>query len=207
MVLKRAAPSRVVRGPWSPRIRSDMSMLLRAASSAPTRTLSLLATAPARALSTTTLDEAAAGAQSFIQRAKAHGAQALLGALVTTPRFDRVLDGLRVTRIDEAEGVVELEFEVRQLHANTFSTLHGGFTATLVDVIGTIALLTKDPLRAGVSVELSVSYSGAANIGDRLRCTGRALKVGKRLGFSSVELRRVSDGALIAVGRHTKAYT
>ena len=144
---------------------------------------------------------------SFIARAKAFGAQALLGRLTATPRFDRVLSSLRVTRVDEAAGEVDCEFEVEEGLQNTYSTLHGGATATLVDVVGSMALLSRDPTRAGVSVDLSVSYLAAARAGDTVRCLGRALKVGRRLGFSCVELRRKADGELLAVGRHTKAYT
>ena len=144
---------------------------------------------------------------SYIARAKSFGAQALLGRLTATPRFDRVLSSLRVTRVDEAAGEVDCEFEVEEGLQNTYSTLHGGATATLVDVVGSMALLSRDPTRAGVSVDLSVSYLAAARAGDTVRCLGRALKVGRRLGFSSVELRRKADGELLAVGRHTKAYT
>jgi acyl-coenzyme A thioesterase 13 len=164
------------------------SVLARSASSAP----------PSPPPTTTT---------SFIARAKAFGAQALLGRLTATPRFDRVLSSLRVTRVDEAAGEVDCEFEVEEGLQNTYSTLHGGATATLVDVVGSMALLSRDPTRAGVSVDLSVSYLAAARAGDTVRCLGRALKVGRRLGFSSVELRRKADGELLAVGRHTKAYT
>jgi len=145
--------------------------------------------------------------ESFIARARAFGAQALLGRLTASSRFDRVLSGLRVTRVDEALGEVEVEFEVEDGLQNTYATLHGGATATLVDVVGTMALLALDPTRAGVSVDLSVSYVSAARAGETVRCLGRALKVGRRLGFSSVELRRKADGELIAAGRHTKAYT
>ena len=144
---------------------------------------------------------------SFIARAKAFGAQALLGRLTASARFDRVLGGLRVTRVDEAAGEVDCEFEVEEGLTNTYATLHGGATATLVDVVGSMALLARDPTRAGVSVDLSVSYIAAARAGETVRCLGRALKVGRRLGFSSVELRRKSDGELLAAGRHTKAYT
>ena len=35
---------------------------------------------------------------------------------------------------------------------NSRGTLHGGAAATLVDVLGTMALLTKDPQRPGASV-------------------------------------------------------
>jgi hypothetical protein len=38
----------------------------------------------------------------------------------------------------------------------------------------------------------------AARAGDTVRCLGRALKVGRRLGFSSVELRRKADNELLA---------
>ena len=145
-------------------------------------------------------------AVSFIARARASGAQALLGRLPTSPRFDRVLRGLRVTRVDEAAGEVEAEFEVEEGLQNAYETLHGGAAATLVDVVGTMALLARDPARAGVSVELSVAYVAAARAGETVRCLGRALKVGRRLGFASVELRRKGDGELVATGRHTKAY-
>ena len=146
-------------------------------------------------------------AQGFIARAKNFGAQALLGRLTATPRFDRTLQGLRVTRVDEALGEVDTEFEVEEGLTNAYATLHGGATATLVDVVGTMALLARDPTRAGVSVEINVSYLGAARAGETVRCSGRALRVGRRLGFSSVELRRASDGQLLATGRHTKAYS
>ena len=135
------------------------------------------------------------------------GAQALLGRLIASPRFDRVLAGLTVTRVDEQLGEVDTEFVVAEGLQNTYLTLHGGAIATLVDVIGTMALLAKDPTRAGVSVDLSVSYLGAAKAGEMVKCCGRALRVGRKLGFSSVELRRASDGTLLAVGRHTKAYS
>ena len=43
-------------------------------------------------------------------------------------------------------------------HTNLGGTLHGGMTATMVDTISTFALLTTEPYKPGVSVDLSVSW-------------------------------------------------
>lgn len=142
-------------------------------------------------------------AQSFIERVKASGANALLGVFTATQRFDQTMSGLEVTRI--SSGVVHAKFMISEAVANSYGTLHGGATATLVDIMGTMALLTMDPTRAGVTVELSASYISAAKIGEEIQLVGRVLKTGKRLGFTDVVITRGSDGAIVASGRHTKA--
>ena len=121
----------------------------------------------------------------------------------TQDGFDRCLAGLRVERI--GAGTVECVVPVTSALANSYGTLHGGATSTLVDVVGTMALLTQDPLRAGVSVELNVSFLAAAKLGEEVVIEGRVLRSGKKLGFTQVDLRRKSDRTLLATGRHTKA--
>ena len=143
---------------------------------------------------------------SFITRVKSFGANALLGKLLTSPRFDRVLSGLEVTRVDVEKGEIDAVFEVTEPWTNVYNSCHGGAIATLVDVVGSMALLSKDPKRAGVSIELSVSYLSAAKAGEKVAVTAKALRVGKKLGFSSVELRLADTGKLIATGKHTKSY-
>jgi acyl-coenzyme A thioesterase 13 len=146
---------------------------------------------------------APAATAPFIERVKALGSGALLGKFpVEDGRFDRVLEGMEVTRVTPGEVVAELV--VGPGLQNTYGALHGGATCTLVDVVGTMALLTLDPTRAGVSVELSTTFTAAAKLGERLRVVGRVLKTGKRLGFTQVDLFR-ADGTLVATGRHTKA--
>ena len=141
---------------------------------------------------------------SFIGRAKLHGAETLLGKFVSNEsKFDRVLHGLNVIRVSNGE--VEATLEVTEGLQNSYGGLHGGATCTLVDVVGTMALISTDPTRAGVSVDLSVSFTNAAKKGETIRLVGRVLKTGKRLGFTEVQIYRVSDGALVATGRHTKA--
>ena len=104
---------------------------------------------------------------------------------------------------------VTCEITVTPSLTNNFKTLHGGVTATLVDVVGTLALLGKNPTRPGVSVEMNQSYCAAAKEGERLVLTGEVLKYGKTLGFTSVVVRGPpkedgSPGRIIATGRHTK---
>lgn len=143
--------------------------------------------------------------ESFIDRAKRMGASALLGSFINTGvRFDRVLQGMEITRLDSSRGEVECELDVGESVCNAYGTLHGGCVTTLVDVVGTLAILAQDPTRAGVSVEISTSFMTAAEQGDRVRCVGKLLKGGKRLAFTQVDLYRKSDGKLIASGRHTK---
>ncbi len=142
----------------------------------------------------------------FIERAKLLGANALIGTFLTTERnFDRVLKGLSVTRMDTATGEVEATLDVHEGLLNAYGGLHGGATCTLIDVVSTISLLALDPLRAGVSVELSSSFTAAAKLGDSLRIVSRVLKTGKRLGFTEVHIYSRASGKLIATGRHTKA--
>ena len=55
-----------------------------------------------------------------------------------------------------------------------------------VDVLGTMALLAADQTRPGVSVDINVSYIGAAKIGAELVATGTVLRAGRSLGYTEV---------------------
>lgn len=67
-----------------------------------------------------------------------------------------------------------------------------------------MALLSKDPLRAGVSVEINTTYMAAVPIGEEVLIKGRLLKSGRRMGFTTVDIYR-ADGSIAVTGRHTKA--
>jgi acyl-coenzyme A thioesterase 13 len=141
----------------------------------------------------------------FMARAAAAGAQALLGAFTSTgSRYDRTIEGLTVLSVEPARVVCELR--VREAHSNSYGTLHGGCTATLVDIVGTMAALAVDPLRPGVSVDMNISYMAAAKVGERVVLVGRCLRMGGRLAFTTVELYLDSEGGkMVARGSHTKA--
>ena len=150
------------------------------------------------------------GATSFIARAKAaQDASVLLGPFRSAGRFDACLEAadMRCTAI--GPGGAECELTVTEAVANAYGTLHGGCVATVVDVVGTLALLGVDPTRPGVSVEMNQSFCAAAAVGDRVRAVGQVLRYGRTLGFTEVTLSIVApggDGKLVAVGRHTKVF-
>jgi acyl-coenzyme A thioesterase 13 len=158
---------------------------------------------------------ASSDGESFIDLIKRMGVNAVLGSFTTSSaRFDRTLDGLRVTRIDSSRGEIDADIVVSDSLSNTYGTLHGGAICTLVDVVGTLAILTKDHTKAGVSVELSTSFVSAAKKGTTVRCTGRLLKLGGKLAFTTVDIFALDKdgttgalvlGKLVATGRHTKA--
>jgi acyl-coenzyme A thioesterase 13 len=108
--------------------------------------------------------------------------------------------------VDEiGEGVAVCRLPVDRSLANAHGTAHGGLTATLVDVMGTLAILSQDPQRrAGVSVDINVSYVSPCKLGDTLVCTGRVVRTGRTLAFTQVDIARLSDGRVVATGRHTK---
>lgn len=140
--------------------------------------------------------------ESFIARAHREGIAALLGTFRATDRFDRVLESMSIVSMEA--GRVEAEVEVVEGLLNAFGTLHGGATCTLIDVVGTLALLSLDTSRPGISVELNSTFISAAKAGERIKVVATVLKTGKRLGFTQVEIYG-ADGRLCATGRHTKA--
>ena len=67
-----------------------------------------------------------------------------------------------------------------------------------------MALLSRDPTRPGVSVEINTSYCAAAKVGEEVKLVGRVLRAGRKLGFTQVDIMR-QDGTVVVTGRHTKA--
>ncbi|KAM9777048.1 acyl-coenzyme A thioesterase 13 isoform 1-T1 [Syngnathus typhle] len=71
------------------------------------------------------------------------------------PGFDRVLNKVEV--VSASPGKVVCEMQVAEEHTNGFGTLHGGLTATLVDVISTMAIMYSDRGAPGVSVDMNIT--------------------------------------------------
>eukprot|EP00301_Raphidiophrys_heterophryoidea_P013098 c20446_g1_i1.p1 GENE.c20446_g1_i1~~c20446_g1_i1.p1 ORF type:complete len:192 (+),score=53.65 c20446_g1_i1:29-604(+) len=143
--------------------------------------------------------------KGFIAKIAREGTAALLGKFFSGGRFDHALSDVGMTCTHASDGVAIAELKVDKSLANAYDTLHGGAISLLIDVLGTMALLTLDHKRAGVSVEMSSTFCAAAKIGDEIVVTGKVLKYGRRLGFTQVDITRKADGVLLATGRHTKA--
>ncbi|NXU91777.1 ACO13 thioesterase, partial [Xiphorhynchus elegans] len=116
--------------------------------------------------------------------------------------FDRVLRKMKL--VSATPGNVVCEMKVEEEHTNRFGTLHGGLTATLVDVVSTAALLYTERAAPGVSVDMNITYTSAAKIGEEVLITAQILKQGRNLAFATVDLTNKATGKLIAQGRHTK---
>ncbi|XP_061520270.1 acyl-coenzyme A thioesterase 13 [Phycodurus eques] len=118
------------------------------------------------------------------------------------PGFDRVLN--KVEAVAAAPGKVVCEMRVDEEHTNGFGTLHGGLTATLVDVISTMAIMYSERGAPGVSVDMNITYMNAAKLGEDVVITAQVLKEGRTLAFCTVDLSSKATGKMIAQGRHTK---
>ena len=64
---------------------------------------------------------------------------------------------MQVTLVSAGQGKCVAEMVVTEDHQNKGGTLHGGLTATLVDGISTLALMTHGKGVPGVSVDIHVS--------------------------------------------------
>ncbi|WP_437926896.1 PaaI family thioesterase [Sorangium sp. So ce291] len=122
--------------------------------------------------------------------------------------FDRSLTGLDLLEV--GKGRVRATLTVCESVQNFFGKLHGGAIATLIDDIGTIAVVTADHFRrAGVTTDLNVSYLAAGEPGDAVLIEAEVLRCGLTLAVVDVEVRRRPEGdkpqgELIACGRMTK---
>lgn len=59
---------------------------------------------------------------------------------------------------------------------NRYRTLHGGCTATLIDTVGSAALITVST-RSGVSLNISTTYLSAMPAGEDVEVDARVVRV------------------------------
>lgn len=86
-------------------------------------------------------------------------------------------------------------------HLNNGGTLHGGFTASIADLVTSRAVqMTESCPR--VSVDLSVSYLLPAKIGEEILVEGKCLKIGWMMAFTEATFIKKCDGSIVAKGRH-----
>nr|CDJ94520.1 Thioesterase superfamily domain containing protein [Haemonchus contortus] len=118
--------------------------------------------------------------------------------------FMQFAGGLRP--ISVSEGRVKVEFEVTPAMTNPWGGLHGGCTATLVDVVTTLACLVTPRGKPGVSVDLHVTYLAAIREGDTVIMDAEVIKAGKTLAFTRADVILKEGNRIAATGLHTKAF-
>ncbi|GMT14105.1 hypothetical protein PFISCL1PPCAC_5402, partial [Pristionchus fissidentatus] len=118
--------------------------------------------------------------------------------------FSSIVNTCRLVKAEE--GNVSVEFEVDDRMVNHFGTLHGGCSATMVDVITTGALVATPRGMPGVSVDLHMTYLAAAKLGDTVQLDAEVIRSGKSMAFTKASLYRKPEMTLIATGLHTKAF-
>lgn len=64
---------------------------------------------------------------------------------------------LQVDILSASPGKVVCEMRVEEEHTNRGGTLHGGLTATLVDVVSTMAIMYSERGAPGVSVDMNIT--------------------------------------------------
>jgi acyl-coenzyme A thioesterase 13 len=88
---------------------------------------------------------------------------------------------------------------------NFFGNLHGGAIATLVDDVGTFAVMAADHYhRAGATTDLHVSYVSTGAAGDSVLIEATIVSCGLTIAFVEVTLTSESGGEVIARGQMTK---
>lgn len=88
-----------------------------------------------------------------------HCNQPVLSKLVTYKLYHKELYTCfpQVDILSASPGKMVCEMRVEEEHTNRGGTLHGGLTATLVDVISTMAIMNSERGAPGVSVDMNIT--------------------------------------------------
>lgn len=106
--------------------------------------------------------------------------------------------------VSATSGSIVARLPLTDSHINAKGGVHGTVSACLVDWAGGMAIASTGSEKTGVSTDIHISYVASAKAGDTLEIECKASKVGRTMAYTNVEIRRLSDGKLVATGLHTK---
>ncbi|CAJ0608647.1 unnamed protein product [Cylicocyclus nassatus] len=132
------------------------------------------------------------------------GLKSFIGTCAKSKDFHQFAGKIRP--ISATEGHVKVEFEVIPAMLNPAGTLHGGCTATLVDMFTTQACMASPRGLPGVSVDMHITYLSAAKEGETVLIDAEVIREGKTLTFTRADLINTATDKIIATGLHTKAF-
>ncbi|CAL5070967.1 unnamed protein product [Urochloa decumbens] len=113
-----------------------------------------------------------------------------------------VLKGIRVVQALQP-GTLLCHFTVPSRLLNSGGFLHGGATASLVDLVASAAFTTAGLRTRGSPLEMNISYLDAAFADEEIDIEAKVLRAGKAVGVAVVELKKKS-GKIIAQARYSK---
>ncbi|XWS18983.1 hypothetical protein CRYUN_Cryun32bG0091700 [Craigia yunnanensis] len=114
----------------------------------------------------------------------------------------RALEGLCITQA--RKGFIRSNFIVPSLASDSEGNWHAGAIATLMDVVGAVAVYTVAN-RVITSVDFSISYYSTAKIKEHVEIDAKVMADKGRLIQVMVEVRRKGNGELIALGKQWMA--
>ncbi|KXJ13195.1 Acyl-coenzyme A thioesterase 13 [Exaiptasia diaphana] len=97
---------------------------------------------------------------------------------------------------------MHISYGCRPRITNKYGTLHGGLTASLIDIVTTLAVIGATG-KTGVSTDIGVSFLSAPNIGQEIIIDTKCTKIGKSLVFTTADIT-LTDGSPVAQAKHTK---
>ncbi|XP_072990537.1 uncharacterized protein [Typha latifolia] len=112
-----------------------------------------------------------------------------------------VLRGLRIDLVEPSRLLCSFVVPPRLLNTGKF--IHGGATASLIELVGSAAFYTAGARTRGAPLEMSISYLDAAFANEEIEIEAKVLRAGKAVGAATVELRK-KTGKIIAHARYTK---
>jgi uncharacterized protein (TIGR00369 family) len=126
--------------------------------------------------------------------------EALLARFVNTrnqPAGSRTL-GLRMTRVSQAERLVEAEFDARaEALANPMKQVQGGFLCAMLDEVMSVACMVASGMtHVAPTLEMKTSFFRPAMPGT-LTGIGRVIRWGKTIAFTEGEIYD-DQGRLVA---------
>jgi len=130
------------------------------------------------------------------------GLQRIVDAFKVMKKYDSpILKNLIVK--EAALGKITCEMPVENEHLNAQGTLHGGCTATIVDTISSLAFVTMDDGKAGVSIDINVSYLKAVQPGEVITIKSDVIKGVGTIRSATVDIFNEQQ-QVVASGRHSK---
>jgi len=112
---------------------------------------------------------------------------------------------LRACKLEKATpGHCILSMVVGNEHINRGGTLHGAFSAYLVDIGSTLALMSVDQKLPGVSLNMNFTYLKSAKLGQEIIIDAKTVKIEKNFAFLECEIKCKELGNLLVKGTHTQ---